>query len=293
MRLSFSLLLVWFLSSWSSLLTSFLCEAQTGNDNTTIDNTTTTADDEAPNGNTTIINNNSTTTGNDPQDDDLEDELSLILEETFSSDDVSEEHKVWFDKKFKQGTGKVIEGHYIIGLSELVTQVSIPDAIAQLINETVEADEGRVNKYIAKKVFKGFMWSESNATTSSINKEKRWKILRRLLNSSLVEFVEEDQEVKSNNNNNTAPNGIDVVCPASWGLDRIDQSSLPLDGIYHSDWTGENVDVYVLDTGLRSTHEQFQGRATCPISMIDGEECEDQNGHGVRLTSCCCEKLGQ
>lgn len=56
---------------------------------------------------------------------------------------------------------------------------------------------------------------------------------------------------------------FEVVSPAgSWGIDRIDQRALPLDGQYIYDVDASNVRAYVIDTGLRTTHVEFEGRAT-------------------------------
>ena len=50
--------------------------------------------------------------------------------------------------------------------------------------------------------------------------------------------------------------------PPSWGLDRIDQQDTAGDSKYtYPDQAGEGVTAYVIDTGVRITHEDFEGRA--------------------------------
>jgi subtilisin family serine protease len=52
------------------------------------------------------------------------------------------------------------------------------------------------------------------------------------------------------------------------GLDRIDQVGLPLDGAYVYSDSGKNVTVYILDTGIKLDHIDFQGRATCALDTF-------------------------
>ncbi len=53
-----------------------------------------------------------------------------------------------------------------------------------------------------------------------------------------------------------------VTQAGSWGIDRVDQRNLPLDGLYAYDVDASNVRAYVIDTGLRHTHVEFEGRAS-------------------------------
>jgi subtilisin family serine protease len=71
---------------------------------------------------------------------------------------------------------------------------------------------------------------------------------------------------------------------ATWGLDRIDQRDLPLNSTYAYDDDGSNVTAYIIDTGIRTTHVEFSGRASGGFTAIsDGNGTNDCHGHGTHV----------
>jgi subtilisin family serine protease len=72
--------------------------------------------------------------------------------------------------------------------------------------------------------------------------------------------------------------------PPSWGLDRIDQRNLPLNQSYTYPNTASNVHAYIIDTGIRTTHQQFGGRAVSGFDAVDGGAADDCNGHGTHVS---------
>jgi subtilisin family serine protease len=95
-----------------------------------------------------------------------------------------------------------------------------------------------------------------------------------LSNDSSVLFVEQDSEISV----------ASTQFSPGWNLDRVDQRNLPWDGAYNYTSTGAGVHAYIIDTGIRPTHVEFQGRASAVYDNVgDGQNGIDCNGHGTHV----------
>lgn len=81
------------------------------------------------------------------------------------------------------------------------------------------------------------------------------------------------------------PDGIVTMTVGSWGLDRIDQRALPLDGSYSPVGTGAGVDVWIIDTGVDyglTTEMSFD--TTRDWDFVSGDnDASDCEGHGTHV----------
>jgi len=96
--------------------------------------------------------------------------------------------------------------------------------------------------------------------------------------SPRVKYVEED----------SLGTIVDTQFNPPWNLDRIDQESPSLDSQYVFNANGSGVTAYVIDTGIRSTHTQFGGRASIAADFVGSESCNtsgnnDCNNHGTHV----------
>lgn len=110
-----------------------------------------------------------------------------------------------------------------------------------------------------------------------------------------VEFIEEDTALKRSEVMIHEDEAI-AADATPWNLDRLDQRTQALDNQYDPSGDGNNVDIYIIDTGVRGTHEELRGRVQyAGFDAVDeltgshnnGEDC---NGHGTHCAGTAAGK---
>jgi subtilisin family serine protease len=158
-------------------------------------------------------------------------------------------------------TANKIANKYIVVLDDAVVGEKGAFSIAPYIAEDMASSYHAKVDHIYQHALNGFSAEMSEKDAEALSQDFR------------VKFVEEDGVMEASATQANPP----------WGLDRIDQRNRPLSGTYTNNWTGSGVRVYVIDTGIRTTHTQFGGRASNVFDALGGNGA-DCNGHGTHVS---------
>ena len=152
---------------------------------------------------------------------------------------------------------EAIDGQYIVVLKDNASTASADRA------KTKARDRGgRIQRESFGRVLNGFSAKLDSKALAAVKQD------------AAVDFVEQDRVIRLSATQNNA----------TWGLDRLDQRDLPLSSTYSYGSTGFGVKAYIIDTGVRLTHDEFAGgRATSGYDAIDGGSADDCNGHGTHV----------
>ena len=167
------------------------------------------------------------------------------------------------------GQQEFVPGKYIVVLNESTISFrrtedyeSVQAGMRMYANEFTSGfgvENAKVDRVYGN-LFSGF--------TVELNPEQ----LRAVESDPRVKYVEQDGYMYATQTQSNA----------TWGLDRIDQVSLPLDKSYTYNSTGTGVTAYIIDTGILTSHNEFGGRAQRGFDAFGGTS-EDCNGHGTHV----------
>ena len=152
----------------------------------------------------------------------------------------------------------VVPGQYIVVFRDGVTDpVGLSTRMAKA--------QGGTLRFTYTSALKGFAARLSNDAVRALEQDP------------LVAYVEPDQEFRADVTQSMDANGD------PWGIDRIDQTALPLSRTYTYTATGAGVHAYIIDTGIWTMTADFGGRANNVYDAFaaNGEDC---NGHGTHVS---------
>lgn len=169
-----------------------------------------------------------------------------------------------------QLTGQLIANRYIVVLDK--DSIGEAGGVAALIQQLTDVYGGELLTTF-EHALQGFVIDIPDITAPLLALDPR------------VDYIEQDQVVTATGTQSNA----------TWGLDRIDQSDLPLNGQYQYQRDGSTVHTYIVDTGIRTSHSEFSGRvgngrnfvSTTSFLLgggnVDPSDTDDCNGHGTHV----------
>ncbi|WP_345602141.1 S8 family peptidase, partial [Streptomyces chumphonensis] len=159
------------------------------------------------------------------------------------------------------GAPGALEGQYIVVLDGATSLAASAEARVAAQAEELTDRYGGTADHVYTSVLRGFAADMTAAQA------------RRLAADPQVRYVQQSQLVRAAGG--TQPS------PPSWGLDRVDGS---VDDAYAYPATGAGVTAYVLDSGIRTSHRTFEGRASHGYDFVDEDgTAQDCNGHGTHV----------
>lgn len=154
-----------------------------------------------------------------------------------------------------------VSGQYIVVLASTVSSADV-----KATSESLTRRFGGQVIDVYEHALKGFSVRMTEATAQALAKDPS------------VKYIQEDSH-----------SAITVTqANSAWGLDRIDQQTQPLNTTYsYIPQAGAGVHVYVMDTGVRTTHSEFAGRIGNGANFVaDGNDTvEDCHGHGTHVAA--------
>ncbi|KAK5662261.1 hypothetical protein OQA88_8166 [Cercophora sp. LCS_1] len=152
---------------------------------------------------------------------------------------------------------------YIVKFKDNISDFSLNQVLTQQKPDYIYTSDG----------FKGFA---STLDAKSLNSVQ---------NHQDVEFVEEDAilTLEWNGLRNLHRKTTKIQANATWGLARISSRTRGKTDYRYDDSAGEGTCVYVIDTGVETSHHEFGGRVIWGINTVSDDKAVDGNGHGTAV----------
>ncbi|ORZ31241.1 peptidase S8/S53 domain-containing protein [Catenaria anguillulae PL171] len=169
-----------------------------------------------------------------------------------------------------------VPNRYIVTLKPTADHSTFSRALkSEVARENAREDAGGVTSEIHREYkiadsFKGFAGQFSKG------------LVEKLKNNPNVARIEPDHivTIKAQQSN-----------PPSWGLTRVGQRKRGTGPYVFPDNAGSGATVYVVDTGILTSHSDFQGRASWGFSADSSWPKTDDNGHGTHCAGTVAGRL--
>jgi subtilisin family serine protease len=168
-----------------------------------------------------------------------------------------------------EDTSNIIPGQYIVIYKN--NRVSSQGLKSQ--RDKVKEKGGKVKAEFNSGSMKGFSAQMDKDTLKTLRQDPN------------IAYIEPDQYIYAVDETVGDQSTQDLSGDGTWGLDRIDQTSLGRDYLYHYPTSaGAGVHVYVLDSGIRASHTEFGGRVLDGYDFVGNDPYpDDEFGHGTKV----------
>ncbi|KAH6711315.1 peptidase S8/S53 domain-containing protein [Leptodontidium sp. MPI-SDFR-AT-0119] len=154
----------------------------------------------------------------------------------------------------------VVKDSYIVVYQKDISAAAFSTHVEEVKSLTSKREVGGIGATYDIGSFKGYQITADAATLGEIAA------------SPDVAYIEKDQKVYAS--------ALTSQTGATWGLGRISHRNQDSTTYIYDSTAGSGTTVYVVDTGILTTHTQFGGRATWGANFVDSSNT-DGNGHGT------------
>lgn len=170
--------------------------------------------------------------------------------------------------------GTPIPGQYIV---KFKSNALLEHSILNLINNLFQAGTGQayINHIYNFGSFAGFAVTTTDSAVQQIRQHPT------------VELVEQDQIIQSDidrveNIVKRSP-VTQYTSSSTWGLSRLSSKATNSGRYVYDSTAGAGICAYVVDSGIETTHREFEGRATFLANFVDDGSNTDGSGHGTHI----------